>query len=66
MTPFQHSQYNPPELSDEAAAEIMLFFREIMIILENHYGSQLRKHFDSMKPEEPDLFEGIDDPIWPF
>ena len=66
MTPFQYGQYNPPELSDEAAAEIMAFFSEFMIILEKHYEPQLRRHHKMAMPEQLRLFDEIDDPQLPF
>ncbi len=56
---------DPPELSDEAASEMLDFLYGFITAFENHYATQLRRYHQPIEPPEPDLFEGFDDEI-PF
>ena len=56
---------DPPELSDQAASEMLDFLYEFISAFENHYVNQLRRHHQPIEPPEPDLFEDFDDEI-PF
>jgi hypothetical protein len=56
---------DPPQLSDEAASEMLDFLYELLTAFENHYANQLRRYQQSSEPPEPDLFEDFDDEI-PF
>jgi hypothetical protein len=56
---------DPPELSDEAASEMLAFLYAFITALENHYATQLRRYHQPIEPPEPDLFEDFDDEI-PF
>jgi hypothetical protein len=50
---------NPPQLSDEAASQLLDLLYELTTALENHYGAQLRRH-------HADLFEDFDDELPAF
>jgi hypothetical protein len=50
---------NPPELSDEAASQLLDLLYELTAALENHYAFQLRRHLG-------DLFEDFDDNLPEF
>jgi hypothetical protein len=51
--------HNPPELSDQAASQLLDLLYELTAALENHYGAQLRRH-------HADLFEDFDDELPEF
>jgi hypothetical protein len=36
--------FTPPNLSDEAAYEFVEFFQAFVLVIENHYMHQLRRH----------------------
>jgi hypothetical protein len=46
--------HNPPELSDEAASQLLDLLYELTAALENHYTAQLRRHHHA------DLFADFD------
>ena len=52
---------DPPELSDEAAAQMLDFLHELATAFENHYAFQLRRHRRPPPPRHPDLFDDFDD-----
>lgn len=58
--------FDPPELSDEAAYQMLDFLHELATAFENHYAAQLRRHQQPDLPPQPDLFEDFDDPFVPF
>ena len=45
---------NPPELSDEAAYQILDFLHELATAFENHYGTQLRRYPEPDRPPQDD------------
>ena len=47
---------NPPELSDEAASQLLDLLYELTAALENHYAGQLRRYHG-------DLFEDFNDDL---
>ena len=47
---------NPPELSDEAASQLLDLLYELTTALENHYAGQLRRYHG-------DLFEDFNDDL---
>ena len=57
---------DPPELSDEAAAQMLAFLHELATAFENHYAAQLRRHHEPDLPTNLDLFDNIDDQDPPF
>lgn len=57
---------DPPELSDQAASEMLDFLYELINAFENYYADQLRRYHQPTEPPEPDLFEGFDDELPPF
>ena len=60
---------NPPELSDEAAAQCLDFLQELTVAFENYYSHQLRRYYEPIAPEKvqhPDLFEDMEDDQIPF
>lgn len=48
----------PTELSDEAAATLVEFLHELTAALEQHYFSQLRRHYNHDRAPEPELDRG--------
>lgn len=54
---------HPPELSDEAASQIL---EMLTTAFENHYLHQLRRYHEPAIPPQPDLFEDLDDDLPPF
>lgn len=56
----------PPELSDEAASEMLDFLYELINAFENHYGNQLRRYHEPTIPPQPDLFDDVDGELPPF
>ncbi len=56
----------PPELSDEGAADCLNFLYEITVAFEKHYADQLRRYCQPKAPTHPDLFEGMEDGSLPF
>lgn len=57
---------DPPELSDENAAQILEFLYELATAFENQYTVQLRRYYQPPEPPEPDLFEDFDDELPTF
>ena len=54
-----------PRLSDEAAVEIYLFMEHMFLLIEAHYGEQIRRHFDDLAQHNligPDFDSPLDDP----
>lgn len=54
-----------PRLSDEAAVEIYLFVESLFLLVESHYGDQIRRHFDAISQHnlvDPDFDSPLDDP----
>ncbi len=58
--------FDPPELSDEAAHQMLDFLHELATAFENHYAMQIRNSQQPDLPPQPDLFEDFDDPLAPF
>ena len=56
----------PPELSDEGAAQCLDFLYELTLAFEKHYGDQLRRYYEQAVPPHPDLFEGLEEDPLPF
>ena len=44
--------FTPPNLTDEGAHELMEFFQDFVLALENHYMHQLRRHLKSLDDEQ--------------
>ena len=57
---------DPPELSDEAAYQMLDFLQELATAFENHYAMQLRRDSEPDLPPQPDLFDDSEDPFAPF
>ncbi len=57
---------NPPELSDEAAAQCLDFLQELTVAFEIHYSPQLRRYYEPITPAHPDLFDDTEDDQIPF
>ncbi len=57
---------DPPELSDQAASEMLEFLYQLLTAFENHYANQLRRYHEPSEPPQPDLFEDFDDGLPPF
>lgn len=56
---------DPPDVSDEAASEILNFLYELVNAVENHYASQLRRvHEPSISPLPSPV--DFDDELPPF
>ena len=53
----------PPELSDQAACEILDFLYEFINAFENHYADHLRRATTSAPSQTLDLFAEFDDEI---
>ena len=58
--------FDPPELSDEAAYQMLEFLNELATAFENHYATQLRRCQEPDPPLQPDLFEDGENPFAPF
>jgi hypothetical protein len=56
----------PPELSDEGAADCLNFLYELTVAFEKYYADQLRRYYEPKGPAQPDLFEGMEDESLPF
>ena len=57
---------DPPNLSDEAASEMLDFLYELINAFENQYRDQLQRHYRTHQPPQSDLFEDFDDDLPPF
>ena len=57
---------DPPELSDEAASQLLDLLYELTTAFENHYVAQLRRYHEPDIPAQPDLFEDFDDDLPAF
>jgi len=57
---------DPPELSDEVAAEMLDFLYQLINAFENQYSNQLRRYHQPSEPPEPDLFDDFDDELPTF
>jgi hypothetical protein len=57
---------DPPELSDEAASQLLDLLYELTTAFENHYLQQLRRYHEPDIPPQPDLFEDFDDDLPEF
>jgi hypothetical protein len=66
MNPLSLLLLEPPELSDEAASEMLDFLYELTNAFENHYRNQLQRYHQPIEPPEPDLFDDFDDELPPF
>ena len=66
MNPQSLMLADPPELSDEAASEMLDFLYELVNAFENQYGNQLRCYQQPIELPQPDLFEGFEDELPPF
>lgn len=55
----------PPELSDEGAAQCLNFLHELTVAFEKHYADQFRRHHEPA-PMHPDLFDDVEDDLLPF
>lgn len=53
--PSPHDGVPLPRLSDQAAAEIYLFVEHVFLLLESHYGPQIRRHFHDL--DQHSLFD---------
>ncbi len=53
----------PPQLSDQAACEMLDFMYQFINAFENHYADQLRRATPSPPCLMQDLFAGFDDDI---
>jgi hypothetical protein len=50
----------PPDLSDEAAYEILEFLEALSLAFEEHYFGQIRRHRRTINPKRSELV----DPPW--
>ena len=57
---------DPPELSDEAASQILDILYELATAFENHYAHQLRRYHQPDMPSQTELFGDVDDGLPPF
>jgi hypothetical protein len=58
---------DPPQLTDEAAAEVLDFLFELTNAFENQYLEQLRRHYQSNElPYPEDWIPEFDDDLPPF
>ena len=55
----------PPQLSDEAARQMLDFLYELVTAFENHYFSQLRGNSEADPSTQTDLFKELDSEL-PF
>jgi len=58
----------PPEFTDEHIAQLLEFLNALAAALENHYGDQLYRYYQSLEPHppEPDLFDDFGEDLPPF
>lgn len=56
---------DPPEVSDEAASEILNFLYELVNAFEDHYANQLRRYHETNTSPQPNPI-GFDDESPPF
>lgn len=66
MNPQSLMLADPPELSDEVAADMLDFLYQLINAFENQYSNQLRRHHQSSGLPEPDLFDDFDDELPTF
>ncbi len=52
---------DPPELSDEAASQILDLIYQLANAFENHYAFQLRRYYEPTPPPQYDLFDYLAD-----
>jgi hypothetical protein len=52
---------DPPNLSDEAASEMLDFLYELINAFENQCRDQLQRHYRTHQSPQSDLFEDFDD-----
>ena len=53
---------DPPEVSDEAASEILNFLYELVNAVEDHYANQLRRYHEPNTPHQPNPVDFDDEP----
>ncbi len=53
----------PPELSDEAASELLELLHELAVQFENHYADQIRRHRYPVDHRQCDLWPDQDPPF---
>ena len=56
---------DPPDVSDEAASEILNFLYELVNAVEDHYANQLRRYHETNTSPLPDPVD-FDDELPPF
>ena len=56
----------PPPLSPEAAHELLDFLHRIIAAVEQHYLHAPVHSSTSLEPDQPDLFEDLDETYPPF
>ncbi len=56
----------PPDISDESAAEMLDFLYELINAFENSYRQQLLRYQRQPDDTQPDLFDGLDDNLPSF
>ncbi len=67
MNPMSLMFVDPPELTDDAAAEVLDFLFELTNAFENHYLEQLRRHYQSNElPQSEDWIPDFDDDLPTF
>ena len=66
MNPASLMLADPPELSDETVSEVLDCLYQLATAFENQYANQLRRHYQSTEPPQPDLFEDFDDELPDF
>ena len=57
---------DPPPLSPEAAHELLELLHQFIAIVEQHYLHPPAYPPPSLEPDQPDLFEDLDDSDPPF
>lgn len=53
----------PPELTDEAAVQVLDFLYELTRVFENYYAAQLHRLHHQVDEHQTDLFEDRDPPF---
>jgi hypothetical protein len=66
MNPLSRLFAEPPELSDEAAAQMLDLLYELMNAFESQYYGQIRRHYKPKAPPEYDLIPDFDDDLPDF
>jgi hypothetical protein len=67
MNPMSLMFVDPPQLTDEAAAEVLDFLFELTNAFENHYFEQLRRYYRSNElPHSEDWIPDFDDDLPTF